>query len=71
MKYPNPSARSQIRQGIHQEIKSKIAVVFRLPSLSVITPLRKANTTWENIYTEATMPISTSFIPRAIIYTEA
>ena len=43
------SARSHIRQGILQAIKSKIAVVFRRPSLSVMGPLKKAKTTWESM----------------------
>jgi len=60
----------QMKQGMAQAVKSKIAVVFRLPSLSVIGPPKKAHPTWDNIKTVATNPIWVSFRPIASIYTD-
>jgi len=48
-KNQKPSARHQIIQGTHQAKKSKKAVAFRRPNLSVTGPLKKAKTTWENV----------------------
>jgi len=70
-KNQKPSALHQIRQGMLQAIKSKTAVAFRLPILSVTGPLIKANNTWETMKIVATNPTWESFIPRASIYTEA
>ena len=50
-------AKAQIRHGIAQATTSKIAVVSRRPSLSVITPLSSPNTTWDNIEIVANRPI--------------
>jgi hypothetical protein len=64
-------ANAQTRDGITQARMSKTAVVVRRPSLSVITPLSRPNTTCDSIEMLASRPISVSCTPRASMKTEA
>jgi hypothetical protein len=43
-KYQKLRATAEIREGIVQHRMSKMSVVWRRPSLSVIAPLRRART---------------------------
>ncbi len=49
-------ANAQIRHGIAHATTSKTAVVRRRPSLSVITPLSRPNTTWDSIEMRGQQP---------------
>jgi hypothetical protein len=66
-KKKKPSARHQIRHGMHHPIESNIAVALRRPNLSVMGPEKKEKITWVDIKAVATSPTWVTSSPSSSI----